>query len=451
MSGPRTRAGSCCFVAVLAVVAVASCGGDSDESRPTLDATFATQPPASVATTTPDDTASPPEDTTTPDDSTAPPDDTTAPDDTASLPDDTASPPVATRPQAVLGEPVAVVEEPVDLAVRPGQPPTEYLVERAGRVWILDAERRPGVGAADLSDETEAGGEQGLLGLTFSADGQRAYVNYTTNSGDTAIEEFAVLADGTFDAASRRSVYEIAQPYSNHNGGALATGPDGMLYVFTGDGGAAGDPERRSLDLTSPLGKVLRFDPSPSGDRAFTIPADNPFVGVEGALGEIWAVGVRNPWRSAFDAETSDLWMADVGQGEWEEISVGWATDGRDAGRGLSFGWSAFEGTHRFNDDQPEAGHTPPIYEYPHGELGCSISGGVRYRGDDVPGLHGWYVFSDYCSGLVRALEVLPDRTAGEVIELGEVSASAAVVADAEGELLVLSLNGEIVPIVAAP
>ncbi len=351
---------------------------------------------------------------------------------------------------ATLGAAVARADQPVDVAVRPGTPPVAYLVERPGRVRVLDAAHQPGRVVLDISDDTEAQGERGLLGLAFSADGSHAYVNFTTNGGDTNVDEYRVNPDGSFDEASRRSVYAVDQPYGNHNGGDLATGPDGLLYVFTGDGGSANDPERVALDLASPLGKILRIDPTPSADGSFTVPADNPFVTVDGALGEIWAVGLRNPWRAAFDDATGDLWIADVGQNEWEEISVGWAAEGRDAARGVSFGWSAFEGTHRFNEDQPAEGHTPPIFEYPHGELGCSISGGLRYRGADIASLQGWYVFTDYCSGLVRALEVLPDRTAGRVVELGSVPAAVAVVADARGELVVLSLDGDIVPVVPA-
>jgi glucose/arabinose dehydrogenase len=345
---------------------------------------------------------------------------------------------------------VARADQPVDVAVRPGAEPTAFVVERPGRVRLLGADHRPGRVVLDISDDTEAQGERGLLGLTFSPDGSFAYVNYTTNGGDTNIDEYRVDGSGTFDPASRRPVYAIEQPYGNHNGGDLATGPDGLLYLFTGDGGSAADPERVALDLTSPLGKVLRIDPTPSGGRSFTVPDDNPFVDVAGALGEIWAVGLRNPWRAAFDTVTGDLWIADVGQNEWEEVSVAWATAGRSAGRGLSFGWSAFEGTHRFNEDQPEQHHTPPVFEYPHGELGCSVSGGVRYRGSAVAGLEGWYVFADWCSGLVRALEVRTDGTAGRVVDLGTVPAAVAVVADARGELLVLSLDGDIVPVVPA-
>ena len=213
--------------------------------------------------------------------------------------------------------------------------------------------------------------------MAFHPDGTKAYVNFTDNDGDTNVVEFAVDAAGGFDRESLRTVLVVEQPYDNHNGGDLAFGPDGMLYVGLGDGGAGGDPERRALNLAEVLGKMLRIDPTtPSGDLGYTIPADNPFVGTEGARGEIWSIGLRNPWRYSFDPETGDLWIADVGQGSIEEINVAPATEGVDAGRGSNFGWSAFEGSQPFNDDVTAENHSGPIFEYSHSGGRCSISGG---------------------------------------------------------------------------
>ena len=210
-----------------------------------------------------------------------------------------------------------------------------------------------------------------------------------------------------FDRDSLRTVLFVEQPYPNHNGGDLAFGPDGMLYIGLGDGGAGGDPERRALNMAELLGKMLRIDPStPSGDLGYTIPADNPFVGTEGARGEIWSIGLRNPWRYSFDPETGDLWIADVGQGNIEEINVAPATDGMDAGRGSNFGWSAYEGSQRFNDDVTAENHSGPIFEYDHSGGRCSISGGVRARGEGAGPLAGWYVYADYCTGEVMAISV---------------------------------------------
>jgi glucose/arabinose dehydrogenase len=295
-----------------------------------------------------------------------------------------------------------------------------------------------GAPVLDIQDLVSCCGEQGLLGMAFHPTDPLAYVDYTNTDGDTVIAEFAVSADGVFDPASRRTVITIDQPYENHNGGKVVFGPDGMLYIGMGDGGSGGDPERRALALDQPLGKLLRIDPRSSGDQPYTVPADNPFVGVDGALPEIWSTGLRNPWRFGFDSATGDLWIADVGQGDWEEVDVAHASDG--AGRGVNFGWSAFEGTHPYNSDQSTDGVTMPIFEYPHGDEGCSISGGAVYRGNSIPSLRGWYVFSDYCSGKVWALQEVPGA-APVVLELANGGSVSAVAAGPDGELYVLAYN----------
>jgi len=176
--------------------------------------------------------------------------------------------------------------------------------------------------------------------------------------------------------------------------------------------------------------------------------ADNPFVGVDGAQPEIWAVGLRNPWRFNFDRQTGDLWIADVGQGEWEEVDLARAVDG--GGRGLNFGWSAWEGTHRYNSDQPEGGVTMPIFEYPHGDAGCSVTGGDVYRGTAIPSLVGWYLLSDACSGIVTALHAT-DGVLAEQLVLGQVNAVSSINAGPDGEMYVLSLvDSAVYKIVAA-
>jgi glucose/arabinose dehydrogenase len=319
----------------------------------------------------------------------------------------TATPSAATAPPAapaVTLTPVAEVSSPVDLAWRQGDDAL-YVVGQAGEVVRVDGEATSVV--LDVTDLTEGQGEQGLLGLAFNPDGSKAYINFTDNNGDTNVVELAVNSDGTLDRDSMRTVLLVEQPYPNHNGGDLAFGPDGFLYIGLGDGGAGGDPERRAQNMGELLGKMLRIDPStPSGDLGYTIPSDNPFVGTEGARGEIWSVGLRNPWRYSFDPDTGDLWIADVGQGTIEEINVAPATDGVDAGRGKNFGWSAFEGSAPFNDDVVVEGHAGPIFEYDHSGGRCSISGGVRARGAAAGPLAGWYVYADYCSGEVMAISV---------------------------------------------
>lgn len=359
----------------------------------------------------------------------------------ATEPAATATTPAA--PPAASLTPFAAVAGPVDMAWREGDEAL-YVVSQVGVITQLVGETPTVV--LDVTDLTAAGGERGLLGLAFSPAGEMAYINYTDLDGATNVAELPVDTAGLFDRASLRTVLVIEQPYENHNGGDLAFGPDGMLYIGMGDGGSGGDPERRAQNLGDLLGKMLRIDPStPSGDLGYTIPADNPLVGVEGARGEIWSVGVRNPWRFSFDAETGDLWIADVGQNLVEEVDVAPATDGLNAGRGLNFGWSGYEGNAVFNDDTPVEDHWAPIFEYPH-DGRCSISGGVRARGEGAGALAGFYLFADYCSGQVFALPVSGAGTemtaGGDAVELAVSGGVTAVVAGPTGEVYVLGANG---------
>ncbi len=427
---PRWRrlAAACCAVAI-----VASCSDDPDETSSSPVTSAPASGSASTPTTTPKTTQP-----ATPATGQPP---TTAP---------AATEPAATEPPAPRPDPVValttVAEVPgaVDLAVRPDDPSLYVVSQRGVIVAVRDGE----VGAApvlDISDLITTGGERGLLGLAFHPTEPLAYVDYTDVDGDTVIAEYAVTADGSLDAATARIVVSIDQPYANHNGGHLAFGPDGMLYVGTGDGGAGGDPERRALNVGELLGKMLRIDPRASTDAPYSVPADNPFVDQAGARGEVWSLGLRNPWRFSFDRTTGDLWIADVGQNTWEEIDVAWADEG--GGRAVSFGWSAYEADERFNDDQPAEGHQPPIFAYDHAE-GCSISGGVRYRGAAIPDLAGWFVFSDYCNGALRAIEVV-GKEVGRALVLSDSSGSVSAVAEGpDGELYVLSLDGAVARII---
>ncbi len=333
---------------------------------------------------------------------------------------------------ATLGEPVEGASEPVDLAVHDDR---TYIVERGGLVSIFVdgvADER----ALDMSDLTVPGGERGLLGLAFGD--RHAFVNYTDLDGNTVVDRFVVRADGTFDETTRTTLLTVAQPYANHNGGDLVYDPDtASLLVFTGDGGAGGDPERHALDTGSPLGKVLRL-------RG----VDDELVAVP-VIPEVAAVGLRNPWRAHLDAVTGMLYIADVGQDRWEEVNVvSLATLD-----GSSFGWSALEGSHDFNADQAEANsafrYVAPRHEYEHVDGRCSISGGAAYRGSSIAHSGNWYVYADYCSGEVVAVDVL-DQPGDAVEVLGTVPQPVAVVADADGELWVLSLTGLVVPIVPA-
>jgi glucose/arabinose dehydrogenase len=373
------------------------------------------------------------------------PDTTGAPDTTPTTESVPVTEPATTVPLAAdavtFTEYARGLTAPVDIAWR-ADDPTMYIVQQSGQIVPL-VDGVAGAPVLDLSNIVAFEGERGLLGLAFHPTEPLAYVNYTrSGDGATVIAEYAVGTDGVFDPASARELLTIDQPYANHNGGDLTFGPDGYLYIGTGDGGAGGDPERRALNVSQLLGKMLRIDVAPGGELPYTIPADNPFVGVDGARGEIWSVGVRNPWRFNFDPATGDLWIGEVGQGDWEEIDLVRAVDG--GGRGVNFGWSAWEGTHRFNDDQSPDGATPPIFEYQHGDQGCSVSGGTVYRGAAIPSLVGWYLFSDYCSGIITALQATDGALTGQ-LQLGTLAAVSAICDGPDGELYVLSINDGVV------
>jgi glucose/arabinose dehydrogenase len=220
-------------------------------------------------------------------------------------------------------------------------------------------------------------------------------------------------------------------------------GPDGYLYIGLGDGGSGGDPERYALDASSRLGKLLRIDPTATAGAPFTVPDDNPFVGVDGADPTIWSIGLRNPWRFAFDEPTGDLWIADVGQNEVEEVNRSVpSTDGSGAGRGVSYGWSAFEGNDRFNDDESGDGHEPPVVTYRHEDGNCSVGGGAVYRGTAIPDLRGWYVYGDYCSGRIWGYDPTSSPESPVIVELGSLGTLSAISPDASGELIAVANDG---------
>ena len=336
---------------------------------------------------------------------------------------------------------VAVLEQPVAMAVRP-EDPALYVAEKVGRVVALGegGDARP---VLDLRGRVSLGSEQGLLGLAFSPDGDSLYVDLTDPQGDTRVLEFAVTDTGV-DPGSERQVLFVDQPFSNHNGGQLAFGPDGYLYVALGDGGSAGDPDDNAESLSTLLGKVLRIQPRSSGDERYAIPPDNPFVGRANARPEIWAYGLRNPWRFSFDRESGDLWIGDVGQSTWEEVDV----EPAGSGGGVDYGWDRFEGSHPY-EGGPADDVAPPVYEYPHGGGVCAVTGGYVYRGEDIPALRGAYVFGDFCRGRLEAF-VLRDGEARGHRALGPVVENLASFGeDAEGELYALSLSGPVYRLVA--
>lgn len=295
--------------------------------------------------------------------------------------------------------------------------------------------------------------ERGLLGLAFHpnyASNGRFFVRYTDKSGNVRISEFHVTSDpDKADPASEKAIITIPHPtYGNHNGGMIAFGPDGYLYVGTGDGGGTGDPKNRGQNLNVLLGKMLRLDiDNLSGGGAYAIPADNPFAGQAGKRGEIWAYGLRNPYVFSFDRQTGDLWIADVGQNLWEEVDRSTAASG--GGRGLNYGWSIMEGRHCYKPTTrcATSGKTAPIAEYNHGKndaTGCSIIGGFVYRGAARPDLTGRYVFGDYCSGKIWDLQADgPDTQAPQLL----LESHLKIVGwgqGSDGEQYVVSQNGAI-------
>lgn len=274
-----------------------------------------------------------------------------------------------------------------------------FIVEQNGRIFVMQDGNVLGTPFLDASSlVSRDANERGLLGLAFHpkyAENGFFYINYTDRAGNTVVARYTVSADdpNVADPESAQTILGVNQPYANHNGGDIAFGPDGYLYIGMGDGGSAGDPQGHAQNPSSLLGKMLRIDVD--GGEPYAIPEDNPFVTDSSYVPEIWALGVRNPWRFSFDALTGDLYIADVGQNQWEEVNFQPAGLG-----GINYGWNIMEGMHRYSGEPVPEGLTPPFAEYSHAE-GCSITGGYVYRGEELPDLQGFYFFADYCSGVI--------------------------------------------------
>ena len=354
----------------------------------------------------------------------------------------------------ITATPVAQVDSPTALVVRPGSP-TMYVAERAGRVRPVtvtgtgpDRTYQVGDPVLDISANVVADGERGLLDIEFSDDGGTLYVHYSLAPGGDARVAAYTMAGDDVDTGSYRELLAVEDPYPNHNGGEMEFGPDGYLYIGLGDGGGGGDPEDNGQDTQALLGKILRIDPAnPSGGREYGIPSDNPFADGEGGRPEVWLYGVRNPWRFSFDRANGDLWIGDVGQNEWEEIDQLPAAAG--GGRGENLGWNEMEATHPFEGGSNPDGGVLPVFEYSHDE-GCSVTGGVAYRGSAIPGLAGAYLFSDYCQGDVRALRVRDGQVTEERSFDAHVDQLVAFAEDTGGEVYALSLLGGIYRLDAA-
>ena len=298
-----------------------------------------------------------------------------------------------------------------------------YVVEQRGTIRVIDRGKVRGGFFLDVRGLTAAGGEQGLLGLAFDpryATNRFVYVNYTDTAGDTRVVRYRTNGTRALPATARE-LLRLDQPFSNHNGGGLAFGPDGYLYVGTGDGGSAGDPDNRAQDMQSQFGKMLRLDVRKPGSSA-----------------EIVALGLRNPWRYSFDRLTGDLYIGDVGQGNWEEIDY---TPHSSTGL-LNYGWDVFEGMHPYESKDPGPGKlVPPIFEYSHSR-GCSVTGGYVYRGRARPAERGRYTFGDYCSGTVWSLRVTGGKATAVRVEPFKIPSLTSFGEDAAGELYATSQQG---------
>ena len=320
-----------------------------------------------------------------------------------------------------------------------------FVVEQGGTIrTIADGEVAPEP-FLDISDKTEGGGEQGLLGLAFHPDFERDgrfFVNYTDLAGDTVVASYR--ADGpSADPNSEEVLLKIDQPYSNHNGGHLEFGPDGYLYIATGDGGSAGDPQDNGQNRDSLLGKLLRIDVDAA--EGYDVPDDNPFADGRDGAPEVWAYGLRNPWRFSFDRATDTLWVGDVGQGELEEIN----RVPQDA-PGLNFGWNEMEGSRCFEgSDCDTSDKILPITEYGH-DQGCSVTGGFVYRGDDFQELQGGYFFADYCSGHIWAIDSEARGPVDPTLLFSSERALSSFGLDEAGELYVTDIGaGEVLRVVS--
>ncbi len=328
-----------------------------------------------------------------------------------------------------------------------------FIVSKNGRIRIVKNGSLLAASFLNLSSSVSKGGEQGLLGLAFHPSfktNRKFYVNYTNTSGNTVIREYKASASNpnVVAAGSGRTLMNIKQPYSNHNGGMLAFGKDGYLYIGTGDGGSGGDPGNRAQSTRSLLGKMLRINVNGrTAKKAYKIPSSNPYVGRPGR-NEIWQRGLRNPWRFSFDRANGNLWIGDVGQNKFEEVDRA-ARTRSGPGRAVNWGWRVMEGRHCYRPASgcSTSGKRTPLVEYSHASNGrCAVTGGNVYRGSDIPALRGWYVYGDYCSGEVWAVSSTASKPAKPVRLLG--SGSGRLVSgfgeNDAGELFLADLNGSV-------
>lgn len=362
-------------------------------------------------------------------------------------------------PAPVVAEPAAAVrlqsvgsfEQPLHVDAPPGDRSRVFVVEQGGTIRIIKGGQKLDRPFLDVSSKLTAGGEQGLLGLAFApdyAESRRFYVHYSAaEDGGTRIVEYRASASDPdiADAGSARLVLQQSQPEANHNGGPLRFGPDGLLYIGLGDGGGGGDEHGsrgNGQSLSTKLGKILRIDPRRSGARPYSVPADNPFTKRAGAAPEIYAYGLRNPWRMAFDPATGDLAIADVGQNEIEELNFA----RRGKARGVNYGWRPFEGRQRYAAGESAPGHVPPVLQKRHRDGWCSITGGVFLRDKALgAGLQGRYVYGDFCVGQVRVVKLRAGRATNDrSLGVRQVENLSGFGTDGQGRAYATSLSGPV-------
>lgn len=335
----------------------------------------------------------------------------------------------------------ARVPRPTAMTTRHGDDAI-YVASKKGWLWRLSGGTRTKV--LDIEDEISFGFEQGLLGVAFTPDGRLLVVNFTNKDDASVTRVYRFGPQGAVES-SGKDLIVVDKPAEEHNAGQLAFGPDGYLYLTLGDGGLSGDPDNNAQSLDELLGKMHRIEILP--DLTYRVPADNPFAKKDGARGEIWAYGFRNPWRFSFDRKTGDLWISDVGRDTKEEINF----EPANSGGGRNYGWHFREGTLPYKGGKKPERNVDPVHDYDHDGTTCSVTGGFVYRGTAIEGLDGAYLFSDYCKGGIEAIRIRREAD-GDVkvaehhvfdgITVGQISSFGQ---DADGELYVLALNEGVV------
>jgi glucose/arabinose dehydrogenase len=340
----------------------------------------------------------------------------------------------------MLGPKVATVERPTHVTHAGDGSGRLFITEQEGRIVVVRDGVLLKIPFLDIRSRVGCCGERGLLSAAFPPEYREKghlYIHYTDRSGDTVVARYRAAANADqADPSSEDVILRVKQPFANHNGGQLAFGPDGYLYIGLGDGGAANDPFGNGQKMTTFLGKLLRIDVG-AKEKPYAVPPSNPFVGVKGVLPEIWASGLRNPWRFAFDRQTGDLFIADVGQNKYEEVNV----QPRSSRGGENYGWNIMEGRHCFRQRTCDAkGLVLPAAEYDHG-AGCSVTGGMVYRGSRIPRFDGAYLYGDYCSGRIWGMRRTGERWLS--VELLDTELSISTFGDDEaGELYVADHDG---------